>query len=114
MPEEVLIVFIVFGSIVLTIRTFVSYFKWKNENKGAGKEGSLRTSELKALIREAVEEANVPLHRRIDELEEMLDEQQRPRLMPAEREDPLLASLTEEDEDHEGAPETVRARQRSA
>lgn len=86
MPAEaVFIVFIVFGFGFLTIKTLVSYAKWRGERK-AVKEGSLRTSELKQLMREAVDEANAPLHQRIDRLEGLLEEQHRPRLLPLEDE----------------------------
>ena len=86
MPAEaVFVVFIVFGFGFLTIKTLVSYAKWRGQ-RNAIKEGSLRTSELKQIVRDAVDEANAPLHQRIDRLEGLLEEQQRPRLLPLDDE----------------------------
>jgi len=85
-PEAVFIVFIVFGFGFLTVKTLVSFAKWRTERKAVS-EGSLRTSELKQLVRDAVDEANAPLHQRIDRLEGLLEEQQRPRLLPLEDEE---------------------------
>lgn len=94
--EEILVPLIIFSFIFLMVNTFVGYFKWKKEHEsrthGTGEESGLRTSELKALLREAVEEANAPLIERIEALEAELAEQHRPRLLPAQ---PLLADFEE-------------------
>ena len=57
------------------VKWSLEYNKWKWESRqgGASTDNSLRMSELKALIHEAVEEANAPLTERFEALEVRLD-----------------------------------------
>ena len=78
--EEILVPLIVFSFIALIVKMSLDYGKWKrlHKDRGAGaltegSDNSLGVSELKALIQDAVEEANIPLSNRIARLEERLD-----------------------------------------
>ena len=57
------------------VKWSLEYSKWKRQfdRGGSPADNSLGTSELKTLIREAMEEANAPLHERIAALEQRLD-----------------------------------------
>ena len=70
-----LIPIVFFTIIALIVKWSLDYSKWKLQHDSGGPpaDSSLRTSELKALIREAVEEANEPLAQRLDALEARLD-----------------------------------------
>lgn len=77
MDEDIIIPFIVFTFIFAMVAMVLAHVRWKAQHNldAMGKEGtSMGTSELKALMREAVEEANAPLLDRIAQLEEQLDE----------------------------------------
>ncbi|WP_457652081.1 hypothetical protein [Rhodocaloribacter sp.] len=76
--EDILIPLFAFSFVYLTIKMILDYKKSKlNRLSGEG-DRSLEMSELKALIREAVEEAQEPLFARLEALEE-----RRPELPPA-------------------------------
>ena len=64
-----------FGTLLLIIRWSLEYSKWKKRpyQEVASDGKSLGTGELKALIREAVEDANEPLLDRVEALEARLD-----------------------------------------
>jgi hypothetical protein len=68
MEEEIIIPLIIFSFIALVIKMSLDYAKWRRTHDRPSEQG-LRTSELKALIREAVEEANAPLVARLEALE---------------------------------------------
>lgn len=57
------------------VKWSLEYHKWKWEarQRGASPDNSLPTSELKMLIREAMDEANAPLVERIEALEARSD-----------------------------------------
>ena len=74
----------------LIVKWSLDYSRWKKQyDRGDAPGNSLGTSELKALIREAVEEANEPLLDRFETLEARLDTVVEPRLTAA-RQAPLL------------------------
>ena len=87
-----------FATIAFVIKWILDYSRWKrvHEGGGASEGGSLGTSELVALIREAVEDANEPLIDRIEALEERLDTMAQPRLTAGHPS--LLDELPEADE----------------
>ena len=93
MDEDVLVPLIVFSFVLILIGMILNHSRWKylqkQKNKGTAEEGggSLRTSELRALIQEAVLEATMPLQQRIDTLEDLLRQERAPRLMPAREEE---------------------------
>ncbi len=91
--EDILVPLIVFSFIYLTIKTILDY---KKSKRSVGSENSLGMTELRALIREAVQEATAPLVGRL----EMLEEQQAEAPLPAPSK-PLLeleASVMEGEE----------------
>lgn len=59
------------------VKWSLEYNKWKRafNRSGSSTGNSLGTSELKALIGEAMHEANAPLHERVAALEQRLDTQ---------------------------------------
>ncbi len=58
----------------LIVKWSLDYSRWKKQyDRGDSPGNSLGTSEFKALIREAVEEANEPLLDRLETLEARLD-----------------------------------------
>ena len=66
----VFIVAIVFGSALTFVKMIVEYKKHQDKQLPAGgNEGALRTSELEAIIRRAVEDAIEPLQERLDALD---------------------------------------------
>lgn len=70
MEEAIVIPFIVLSFVLLLVWMMLSYFKWKQQHAAGPPPGSsLKTSELQALMRAAVEEANAPLVARIEALE---------------------------------------------
>lgn len=75
MSFAILIPIVLFSIIALIVKWSLDHSKWKiqHQSGGASTENSLRTSELKAFIREAVEEANAPLTERVEALEARLD-----------------------------------------
>jgi len=88
---------IVFSFVLILAGMIFNYFKWKLKHKMQDREaGSLRTSELKEMMREAVVEANAPLLDRIDMLEARMEDLAVPRLGPAEEEPLVDVSLTSE------------------
>ena len=80
MHPDAVILLIVLSFVLIVLKLTLSYFKAK-ERSQEGKAGgsSLKTSELKALVREAVEEANTPLVARIEALEGRLETPALPR-----------------------------------
>ncbi len=70
-----LIPIVLFSIIALIVKWGLDHSKWKieHQSRGASTDNSLGTSELRALIHEAVEEANAPLTERVEALEARLD-----------------------------------------
>ena len=83
-PFIFLIPIVFFGTVLLIVRWSLEHHKWRvRHRQGAESAGSsLGTSELKTLIREAVEEANEPLLDRVEALEARLDVLLEPRHTP--------------------------------
>ena len=66
-----LLLAIIFGFVIVIVKMAMDHEKEKLRLKaGTRSDNSLRESELKALIREAVEEANAPLLARVERLEQ--------------------------------------------
>ena len=75
MNEDIVVPLIVFTFVFAMVALFMAQARWKARHKleAQGKDGtSLGTGELKALMREAVEEANEPLLERVHQLESEL------------------------------------------
>ena len=92
MEEEIFIPLIMFSFILSLVWMIINYSKWKIQHKqemGQASDNSLGMSELKDLMREAVEEGTEPLFERIEALEKELRRAQTPRLMPAQRDEIL-------------------------
>ncbi len=107
MDEEIIIPIVVFSFFLLLVWMILNFLKWRIQHKQQQPEGSsLRTSELKALMREAVEEANQPLLERIEQLEEDVLQAAAPRLTPAPQDRQEGAALKAPDE--EPAPASRR------
>ena len=70
-----LIPIVFFSIIALIVKWGLDHSKWKieHQSRAASTDNSLGTSELRALIHEAVEEANAPLTERVEALEARLD-----------------------------------------
>lgn len=90
MPEEVVaivIIAIIAGTLSGLVKQILEYKKSKHAARSTGSEGaSLTTSELRRLMQAAVEEGNLSLEARFDELEARLDRLEKrgePRLLPA-------------------------------
>ena len=101
MDEDIVIPLIVFSFILSLIWMILSHSKWKYKQQqeiARASDNSLRTSELKELMREAVEEATEPLTLQIQALEAQLRELKVPRLMPA-RNDALREDIDPVDEE---------------
>ena len=97
MDEDIFIPFIIFSFILAFTWMILNYRKWKHMHRQQGRQdgdNSMGLSELKHMMREAVEEANEPLLERIEALEEELRRADAPRLMPAQR-DEILEELNE-------------------
>lgn len=83
--EEALIVFIVFGCVVAVTKLALDYARDKHRMRSsAGSGSSLTSSELKALVQDAVEDA---MDERFGRLERRLEKMQEPRLIPANMQD---------------------------
>ena len=81
---EILVPLIVFSSIVAIVKLSLDYKRDKQARELRGGDGSMRLSELKAALREVVEEANAPLVQRVERLERRLPPPtSRPRLTAA-------------------------------
>ncbi len=85
MDEDIFIPLIFFAFIFMTVRMILLHRRQTLAKKleaqtSTTESGSLRTSELKTLIREAVEEANIPLVERVEAIEHLL-EHDAPRLL---------------------------------
>lgn len=82
MDEDIFIPLIMVTFVLTLVWMILSHQRWKLQHRGQEKAGdnSLRASELKALMQEAVEEASVPLLARIEMLEEQLHLKETPRL----------------------------------
>ena len=109
MDEDIFIPIIVFSFILSLVYMILHHSKWKYKQKqeaarAAG--SSLRTSELKEIMREAVEEATAPLAERVQALEAQLRSLETPRLMPAQQDD-LLDELNQTREE---TPEPAKRR----
>ena len=109
MEEEILIPIIVFSFILSLIWMILNHNKWRYKQKQEAKQAasnSLGTSELKALMLEAVVEANMPLVERIETLEAELRQATAPRLGPAQH-NPMVEELRQTPEE---APEPAERR----
>ena len=80
--EGILIPLIVFSFIALIVKMSLDFSKWKQMHKSGGgaisestEDKSLGMTELRSLIQEAVENANVPLMERISTLENQLGDE---------------------------------------
>lgn len=83
---EILIPIFFFSCVALVIKWVLEHSRWKREfDRGASTDNSLRTSELKRLMREAVEEANEPLVARVEAIEARLNAPGMPPLQTTER-----------------------------
>ena len=92
--DEALIVFIVFGSMLLIVKLALDYARDKHRMRSSSESSSsLTSSELKAIVHDAVEEA---LDERLARLERHLEKMPEPRLMPASHEEPDLSSAKPE------------------
>ncbi|MFQ5569277.1 MAG: hypothetical protein ACE5G0_06355 [Rhodothermales bacterium] len=91
-----LIPIFLFLCISAIVKWSLEYNKWKIQHKAgsASSDNSLRMSELKEMIHQVVEEAGSPLLKRLEAVENRLDDLEKPRLMPAHQ-----ASLLGEDLD---------------
>ena len=101
MDEDIIIPIIVFSFILSLVWMILNHFRWRQKQKLEATKASgnsLRTSELKDIMREAVVEATMPLADRIDALEAQLRRSDTPRLMPAQR-DELLEELRQSPEE---------------
>ncbi len=89
MSFAILIPIVFFSIIALIVKWSLDHSKWKLQHQSgdASTDNSLRTSELKAFIREAVEEANAPLTERVEALEARLDTPARQPLLDASLDD---------------------------
>lgn len=72
----VLILAIIFGFVGFIVKMGLDHKNAMLMQHGGGGENSLPVSELKALIREAVDEAMEPLEERLEALETRVDEQE--------------------------------------
>ena len=74
MPEEIFIIIVVAilaGTFTTTVKLILNHLKDQRRDASAGTaSGGVTTSELEALMRRAVAEANAPLLARIEDLEE--------------------------------------------
>lgn len=87
MPEEIMIiaiVAIVMGTVVSLTKQILDYMRERRQGSLPTGEG-VRTSDLRQLMVEAVEEANAPLQERIERLETRFDVVEVPRLPAPER-----------------------------
>ncbi|GEM_PF-2880831 len=74
MDEELIVAIAFFCTILLIIKMALDYKTAKLQALRGSDSNSLGKTELKALIRDAVRESNVPLENRIRELEVILKE----------------------------------------
>ncbi len=82
--EEALIVLIVFGCFVLVTKLALDYAKEKHRVKASSSGSSLTSSELKAIVQQAVEDV---MEERFERIERRLDALSEPRLLsPHEQE----------------------------
>ena len=70
------IIFVIFGFTALIVKMGLDHKHAMLVNRQGGVDNALPVSELKALIREAVEEATEPLQERLEALEVRVDEQE--------------------------------------
>lgn len=92
--DEALIVFIVFGSMLLIVKLALDYARDKHRMRASSESSSsLTSSELRAIVHDAVEEA---LDDRLARLEKHLEKMPEPRLIPAGREESDLTSVKPE------------------
>ena len=94
MDEDIMVPLIIFSFFLAFTWMILNYRKWKHMHWQQDGENSMGLSELKHVMREAVEEANEPLLERIEALEEELRRADAPRLRPAQR-DAILEELNE-------------------
>ena len=78
--EEALVVMIVFGSIIAVVKLILDFQKEKHKARALSSGSSTTTSELKQLMREAVDEA---IEERFGRLEKRLDKLETPRQLAA-------------------------------
>lgn len=97
MDEDILIPLISTTFFLLMTWMILNYRKWKymyRQEMQQDSDKSMGLSELREVVREAVEEANEPLLERIEALEAELRQTDAPRLMPAQR-DEILEELNQ-------------------
>ncbi len=91
---EVIIVLIVFGFAFAVIKLGIDYAKEKDRSRRSPANGSsLKASELKALVEEAVEDV---IDERFEKLERQLEAMREPRLLPAGRQNDDLEDIKPE------------------
>lgn len=92
--EETLIVFIVFGCVVAIVKLALDYSRDKHAMRASsGASSSLTSTELKAIVQDAVDDA---FEVQFGRLERRLDEMQEHRLMPANIEHPDISQAKPE------------------
>jgi hypothetical protein len=94
MDEEVILTVAFFCAVLLMIKMILDYKTSKIQAIKGSDANSLGKTELKALIREAVRESNLPLENRIKELEIIIREDLPPGLPPPEAKKHLLPAET--------------------
>ncbi len=112
MPEEIvaiIIIAIVAGTITGVIKQILQYKRDTKLQQGgvANAQGGVTTSELKGLLREAVEEATAPLVDEVERLREQMARLERPALPEAE-----MTRLLDADDVEPPSTEAVRASRR--
>lgn len=110
MDEDIAIPLIIFSFILILVWMLISYGKWKYREKQEARQASassVGTGELKAMMREAVEEAIGPLAERIETLEDAVRRAETPRLPPAQP-DEFLEEISPRGEEA-AVPTTRRA-----
>jgi hypothetical protein len=94
MDEEVIVTIAFFCAVLLMIKMILDYKTSKIQAARGSDSNSLGKTELKALLRDAVRESNLPLENRIKELEAILKEDAGLALPPKEPKKHLLPAET--------------------
>ncbi len=100
MDEDIAIPLIVFTFLFSMTFLVVNYLKYRVQHQKGDttEDNSLRMSELKEVMREAVYEANAPLLARLEMLEDQVRHRRKAPRLPSASSAPLLEELEEEDE----------------
>jgi len=84
----VLIILIVFSFVAVIVKVALDHESEKKRlSQGQAADSSLKMSELKSLIREAIEEANEPIADRLSSLENRLEGKDAANLLPPAQEE---------------------------